>query len=227
MLASYTWSKALDDNSGILGEGNQNPAFTNNNRRDLDKSYSAYDIPHRFVLSADYELPVGHGRLLLNRKGVINAIAGGWQLSGIVTAQSGSPISVLSIPNTTGSLGGQQRPNRTGVSSRTSGSVEDRLDNYLDRNAFSTPPRYTFGTTGRFLPENRGPGLQTWNVSFAKSFQKSERFRLDIRADAFNLLNHPNFRLAPASTVFGRPSFGTITQAESQRWIQLVVKLHY
>ena len=227
MLASYTWSKSLDDNSGILAEGNQNPGFTNNNRRDLDKSYSAFDIPQRLVVSADYELPMGKGKLLLNRNGVADAIAGGWRLSGIVTSQSGSPISVTSATNTTGSYGGGQRPDRTGISSRTPGSVEDRLDNYLDRSAFSNPPRYAFGTNGRFLPDNRGPGLSTWNASLAKSFHRGEGFRLDVHADAFNLLNHPNFRLAPTSTAFGQPQFGTITQAETQRWIQLAMKLRF
>jgi hypothetical protein len=227
MLAAYTWSKSLDDNSGILAEGNQNPGFTNNNRRDLDKSYSAFNIPHRFVMSFEYELPVGKGRPLLNRKGVINGIAGGWRVSAIVTSQSGSPISVGSAVNTTGSHGGGQRPDRTGVSSRTPGSVEDRLDNYLNRSAFSNPSRYTFGTDGRFLPENLGPGLNTVNVSLAKSFHPAERFRLDIRAEAINLLNHPNFRLAAGSAVFGLPQFGTITQVESQRWIELAMKLYF
>src|SRR5262249_28793680 len=114
-----------------------------------------------------------------------------------------------------------------GVSSRTAGSVEDRLDNYLNRSAFSSPRRFTFGTAGRFLRDNRGPRLSTWNVSLAESFHYAERWRLDLPADAFHILNHANFRMAGTSTVFGQPQFGTITLAEAQRWVQLVMKLHF
>ena len=227
LLASYTWSKSLDDNSGVDAEGNQNPDFVDNNRRNLDKSYSAYDIPHRFVVSPEYDLPVGLGRPFLNRKGVLNAIAGGWRAAAIISIQSGPPISVVSAPNTSGSYGGGQRPDRTGISSRTAGSVEDRLDNYLNPAAFSSPQRFTFGTASRFLPENRGPGLSTWNVTLAKSFHYAERLHLDVRAEAFNMLNHANFQIASSSTVFGQPQFGTVTQTETQRWIQLVVKLRF
>ena len=225
MLAAYTWSKMLDDNTGALTGGNQNPAFTDNNRRDLDKSYSSFDIPHRMVVHFEYELPFGAGRPFLSHHGVLNAVAGGWRVSGIAAAQSGVPISVTSVQNTTNSFGGNQRPNRTGLTSRTPGGVKDRIDNYLDRAAFSNPPRYTFGNNGRFLPENRGPGRQSWDVSFAKSFPIGELFRLDFRAETFNLLNRANF-VGPA-TVFGQPQFGTIRQTENPRWIQLALKLNF
>ncbi|HKA01334.1 MAG TPA: hypothetical protein VKE70_32695, partial [Candidatus Solibacter sp.] len=96
-----------------------------------------------------------------------------------------------------------------------------------DRAALANPPRYVFGNAGRFLPENRGPGLHTWDVSFAKSFPIREALRLDFRAETFNLLNHPNFLMDPQATFFGRPQFGTITQTESPRWVQLALKLYF
>ena len=227
MLTAYTWSKALDDNSGILSGGNQNPGFTNSNRRDLDKSYSAFDISHRFVTNFEYDLPIGAGRRLLNRKGIWNGMAGNWRISGIVSLQSGPPISVTSAVNTTRSLGGGQRPDRSGTAAATSGGMERRLDNYIARAAFANPPRYTFGNSGRFLPDLRAPGLSTWNVSLVKTFRLTERFHLDSRVETFNLFNHPNFRMAAGSTVFGQPQFGTITQVEKPRWIQLAVKVNF
>ena len=227
LMAAYTWSKMLDDASGPFTGGIQNPGSVDNNRRDWDKAYSSYDIPHRFVLNFEYELPVGVGRPLLNRKGIVNAIAGGWRVTGIGTLQSGPPISVNTTNATSSFNGGNaaQRPNRTGITSRTTGSVRERLDNYLDRAAFVNPPRFTFGDAGRFLPENRAPGLETWDVSLAKSFAIRESLRLSVRAETFNLLNRANF-LSPAIG-FNTAQFGTITGTENPRWIQLALKLYF
>jgi hypothetical protein len=223
MLAVYTWSKMLDDSSGGASGsgGNQTPPSVDNYRRDLDKSFSGFDIPHRFVANFEYELPFASGR------GALKAIAGGWRVSGIGTLQSGPPIS-LNTTNATSSFNGgpaAQRPNRTGVSSRTPGSVRQRVDNYLDRAAFVNPPRFTFGDAGRFLPENRAPGLETWDVSFAKSFTIGESVRLMFRAETFNLLNRTNF-LSPA-IAFNTAPFGTISGSENPRWIQLALKLTF
>jgi hypothetical protein len=228
VLAAYTWSKMLDDNSGPFNGGNQSPAFTDYNRRDLDKSYSAFDIPHRLVASFEYELPFGAGRALLNYKGVLNAITGGWHVSGIATYASGAPISVISNPNQTGSFDGNARPNRTGITSRTPGSPEERIDNYLNRAAFSASLPFTFGNAGRFIPENRGPGRQTWDTAIAKSFPIKDKLHLDFRAEAFNLLNHANFLGPyPPATTLGMPTFGTITKTESARAMQLALALNF
>jgi len=228
MLAAYTWSKTLDNASGVGTGNNQNPAFINNNRLDLAKSVSAFDIPNRFVVSFEYELPFGLGRQLLNRKGAANLIVGGWRVSGIGTLQSGPPISVTTV-NASGSFNGGpnvQRPNRTGVSSRTPGDVEDRLNNYIDRAAFVNPAPFTFGNASRFLPENRAPGLQTWDVSFAKSFRVREQTHVDLRAETFNLFNHPNFQ-RPNANFNNQSQFGTITDTESARVVQLALKVHF
>src|SRR5205807_574769 len=146
-----------------------------------DKSYSAFDIPHRLVASFEYELPFGAGQFFLNRKGLVNAVAGGWIISGITTYASGAPISVGAISNNTNSFGGNQRPDRTGISSRTPGIPVERIDNYLGRAAFTIAPRFTFGNAGRFLPENREPGRENWDLSLAKSFSITERLRLDFK----------------------------------------------
>jgi len=227
MLAAYTWSKLLDDFSSVAGFlGQQNPGYTNNNQRRLDKSLSALDIAHRVVINYQYELPFGLGKPSLNRSGLINVLFGGWSLNGITTLQSGLPISISSAANTTNSFGGVQRPNSTGQSSRTAGAVKDRLNNYFNKAAFVDAPRYTFGTVGRFLPDNRGPYLYRWDLSVLKEFKFSEAQRLEFRAEFFNLLNQVNFD-APAGTVFGRPEFGIITSAEQPRVIQFGLKFYF
>lgn len=157
MLSAYTWSKNLDDVSSVAGfVGLQNPGYTNNNRRRFDKSLSAVDVPHRLVTNFQYELPFGKGRAWLG-SGLASRIAGNWSVNGIMSLQSGLPISIGSRQNTTGSFDGLQRPNSTGLKSQTPGGKKDRIDRWLNSAAFVDAPSYTFGNVGRFLPDNRGP----------------------------------------------------------------------
>jgi hypothetical protein len=226
MLVAYTWSKMLDDFSSVAGFlGQQNPGFTNNNKRFLDKSLSTTDTPHRLVVNYEYDLPFGSGRKFLNHKGIVNVLAGGWSANGIASFQAGVPIAVSSVTDTTKSLGGVQRPDRTGLPAETSGSVGARIDNYLDRNAFAVPARFTFGTSSRLLPDARNPGLAIWDLSVLKSIPIHEKRRLEFRAEFFNIFNHVNFASLPdGNTVFGRPQFGTVTDAERARIIQMGLK---
>ena len=230
MLTAYTWSKLLDDFSSVAGFlGQQNPGYTNNNQRRLDKSLSALDVAHHIAVNYQYELPIGLGRRFLNRGGLLNFVLGGWGLNGITSAQSGLPISVSSNANTTNSFGGTQRPDGTGLPTGTPGSVKARIDQYFDTAAFSNPARFKFGTIGRFLADNRGPFLHVWDLSIAKAFPLfSDTRRLEFRAEFFNLWNQTNF-FPPQdnSTIFGRPQFGTIIDAEAARIIQFALKLYY
>ncbi|MBI3698811.1 MAG: TonB-dependent receptor, partial [Acidobacteria bacterium] len=222
MLAAYTWSKLLDDFSSVGGYGQTYPGYTNHNRRDLDKALSSLDVAHHLVVNFQYDLPFRPGGRLLR------AVVGGWALNGITTIQSGMPVSVSSAANTTNSLGGTQRPNSTGISSRTPGSVKERLDRYFDTAVFVNPPRYTFGNVGRTLPDNRGPYLSVWDLSVLKNIPIRESKRIEFRAEFFNVLNNVNF-LPPEgdAATFGRPQFGTITDAERARIIQFGLKLHF
>jgi hypothetical protein len=100
--------------------------------------------------------------------------------------------------------------------------VKQRLNNYVDRAAFANPPPFTLGNASRFLPENRTPGLNDWDVWFAKSFSMAERLHADLRVETFDLLNRPNFQ-RPA-TNFNTPQFGIITGTERPRNLQLALK---
>jgi len=222
MLAAYTWSKMLDDFSSVGGYGQSYPGYTNHNRRDLDKALSSLDVAHHLVVNFQYDLPFRPGGRLLR------AVAGGWGLNGITTIQSGMPVSISSAANTTNSLGGTQRPSSTSQSTRTPGGVKDRIDQYFDARAFINPPRYTFGNVGRTLPDNRAPYLQVWDLSVLKNIPVRESKRVEFRAEFFNVLNSVNF-LPPEgdAATFGRPQFGTLTDAERARIIQFGLKLHF
>ncbi|MEZ5402844.1 MAG: carboxypeptidase regulatory-like domain-containing protein [Bryobacteraceae bacterium] len=225
-LLAYTWSKAIDDVSSVAGFlGDQNPGYTNNNRRDLDRSLSATHTPHNLAFNYQWELPFGKGRRFLNVGGVADQVLGGWTLNGITSIQSGSPISVDSRNNTTASQGGGQRPNSTGIQSQTPGSPKDRIYGWFNPAAFADAPPYTFGNVGRFLPDNFGPGMHNWDVSILKNFPIGESLRLQFRGELFNAFNLVNFR-NPAA-VFGQPAFGRITAADPARIIQFGLKLYY
>lgn len=226
MLAAYTWSKMIDDTSSVAGFlGLQNPDYTNNNRKDLDRSISALDIAHRLVMNFQYELPFGVGKPYLSR-GILSRIAGNWSINGIGTLQSGSPLSISSRQNTTNSYGGDQRPNSTGISSKTPGSKKDRIDGWFNNAAFVDAAPFTFGNVGRMLPDNRGPYYHSWDVSILKNIPIRESVRLQFRTELFNALNQVNFS-NPGNTTFGQPAFGLITSTEAARVIQFGLKLYY
>jgi hypothetical protein len=226
-LLAYTFSKAIDDVSSVAGFlGDQNPGYTNNNRRDLDRSLSAIHTPHNLVFNYQWDLPFGKGKPWLNSGGVLNQAVGGWSLNGITTIQSGSPISIDSRNNTTGSQGGGQRPNSTGVKSATEGSAKDRFRGWFHPAAFVDAPPFAFGNVGRFLPDNFGPASHNWDISILKNFPITERFRLQFRAELFNAFNMVNFR-NPSGTTFGQPNFGQITNTDAARIIQFGLKLYY
>ena len=92
-LASYTWSKSLDSSSSIRGT-NVDIFPQDSYCLACDKGYSAFNTPHRFVTSVLYELPFGKGKRLADRGGVVNQVVGGWQISSIVTIQSGRPLNM-------------------------------------------------------------------------------------------------------------------------------------
>ena len=222
MLAAYTWAKMLDDFSSVGGYGQTYPGYTDFNNRRLDKSLSSLDVAHHLVVNYEYDLPFKPSQRLLR------AVAGGWSLNGVTTLQSGMPISILSVANTTNSLGGVQRPNRTGLPSATSGSDKDRVNQWFNTAAFVNVPKYTFGNVSRTLPDNRGPKLVVWDFSVLKNIPIRESKRLEFRAEFFNMLNNVNF-LPPEGQQadFGRPQFGTLVDTERARVIQFALKLHY
>jgi hypothetical protein len=235
-LAAYTWSKMLDDVSSVANFlGQQNPGYTNNNQRRLDKSLSALDQPHTLAVNFQYDLPFGRGRMLLNRNKALNWIVGGWNLSGVMTLQSGLPISIASNANTTNSFGGVQRPYQTGPSA--SGiPIREQIDaqlrgdtsgaGYFNRDSFVDPAQFTFGTAGRFLPDIRGPVYYNWDLAILRGFKFTERVNLQLRAEMFNAFNHVNF-LPPGGVTFGLNTFGVINAAGNARIMQFGLKLHY
>lgn len=212
VLGSYTWSKQIDDSSGQEGFLDRAGGIQNFYNRRAERALSSFDTPHRLVASAVYDLPVGRGRAVgRDMPAVLDSILGGWTVSGIVTFQSGVPI-VISRPSVT-----------TGNSARLD---EPAIDRWFDTSAFAPAPPFTFGNVGRTLPDVRTDETKNIDMTLGKYVSLPGDLRLQIRADAFNVLNTPRFA-APDGSVTSA-SFGRVTaQANSSREIQLGVKLSW
>jgi hypothetical protein len=227
-MFSYTWSKALDENSAIRGTGSD---FTlmNQRCRSCDYGRAGYDIPHRFVTSAMVALPFGKGQRFLNYGGVFNQVVGGWQVGTITAVQSGGPINPESW-DAAGMGAGFPHSNRlncvAGVNPVASNPTPDR---YFVREAFTNVTAGQFGTCGR----NSLSAPSTWNVdaSAMKDFRFNEQHTLQFRMEMFNAPNHP---------AWGRPSanwgsqganpnnaFGRIRSTSQLRQIQFALKYFF
>src|SRR3954454_3853968 len=94
------------------------------------------DIPHSFVASYIYEIPVGHGRKVAPENAVVDAVVGGWQIAGVTSLKSGFPLSITAATNNTNSFGGNQRPNLVGDPTLDNPTIE----RWFNTNAFAQPP---------------------------------------------------------------------------------------
>ena len=165
-----------------------------------------YDQRYRSVTSFAWDLPFGKGRHFLDKEGVLNGIFGGWQLGGIVTITAGFPFSPATSLDTsnTGTFG-QLRPDQIG-----NPDVADRRapPRWYNPEAYATPAEFTFGNAGR--NSLVGPGTRTADLYVRKEFKVGKRAHLELRVEAFNAFNHPNFGL-PDNYVDDGESAGTIT----------------
>lgn len=224
-LVSYTWSKSIDDASNFFSSAGD-PNFPQNSYdARSERGRSNFDVRHRLSASYSYDLPFGMGRRYLDDSGWVSTILSGWQTFGIVTLQTGRPFTValLSEIDNSGTgrsilgFGANDRPNVAGNPNLSQRSPQ----RWFNQSAFAFPPRGTFGNAGRNILE--GPGYRNVNASLIKDTSLSERLNLQIRAEVFNLFNHPNLNLP--DNFLGSPTFGQITSAREPRHIQFGVKL--
>ncbi|HEX6717677.1 MAG TPA: carboxypeptidase regulatory-like domain-containing protein [Pyrinomonadaceae bacterium] len=218
-LANYTFSKNLSDAPDFRSPMFESAAPQNNSNLSLEKAL-ACDVRHRFALSMVYGIPA------LKQNGFIHAISKDWRLSAIYQAQSGFPftISVFGDTANAGTLLGENpiRANYTGqpifdANSRTAAR-------WFNPAAFATPAAFTFGNVGRNTVY--GPGRQTLDLALQREFAMTETIKLQVRAEAFNALNHTN--LGTPNRFVNTPQFGTITEAATPgREIQLGVRVSF
>src|SRR4030095_6726101 len=137
-----------------------------------ERSLSAFDVPQRLVVSFDYQLPLGRGRTLgKNMNRVLDAVIGGWEVSGIISAASRTPLGITQSASTLWI--GSQRPNQIGDPS-VAGAVRDKLNNYFNVKAFSSVGPDLIGNAPRFLATYRGANLVNEDAALMKNFNIRE-----------------------------------------------------
>jgi hypothetical protein len=193
-MFAYVWSHSLDD-----GTNYRNALPQNSNDINADYGNSDYDITNTFTSHLSYEIP--------SVKNLPHWAAGGWQVNGLVTIHGGQPFSIKSSADNSGTGEGSQRAIRDtsqplNIGLRTVGGTKY----WINPNAFVNAPNGTFVTSGR--NSVRGPGYQDFDVSVFKTGNITERFKLQFRAEMFNLFNHVNY--APFNATVGS-SLGQLT----------------
>jgi len=219
-ISSYTFGKSIDDKGGQGAASSGTPQDSYNLH--AERGVSDFDVKHVYRFSWVAELPFGADRQFLgSARGPVQFVLGGWQMSGIVTAQSGRPFTPRLAGNISGSLEGADRPNLIGNPVL---SNPDPNTGWVDRNAFGMPAALTFGNAGRNIALS--DGLKTVDVTMGKVFTVTETSRFEFRGEFFNILNHPNFGL-PNSTV-NSAQFGTVGRTSTtSRQIQLGLRFQY
>jgi Carboxypeptidase regulatory-like domain len=218
--ASYTFSKSLDDASGAGGFYRGPAEDSRNLRRDYGRS--DFDIRHRVTITYAWRIPAP-----TSLPGLLHALASNWQLNGITTLQSGGPLNVTLPFDNSGTGEFRDRPNLVG----NPHVAFNPLGPYLNPAAFAQPLPGTYGNLGRNTFS--GPRLNDFDMSFVKSQQMSGDWWLRLRAEFFNIWNHPNF--GNPSTTFGSgfrltstpDSFNPYFGNGSPRNVQLVVELEF
>lgn len=229
-LNSFTYSKAMDLAGQALDTNNGNgPSVQNIYDLNADRGPSNYDRKFNNVTSFVYELPFGRGRKYLNGMGrAADLLLGGWQINSIINLRSGAPLTLLYTPSAAQEVvpviavfgRNSYRPNVTRNPLTPEGSRT--ILNYLDRTAVSIPDAsQPFGNAGRNIV--RGLNFYQTDLTLGKTFTLTERFRLQFRAEAFNLLNETNFR-EPDGNI-SNPGFGQIRSSFDPRQLQFALKL--
>jgi hypothetical protein len=248
LQANYTFQKTLTDASGV-GQTNFEPRLSNR-LPGLEYARADYDSTHVFNLNTIYELPFGRGKRWLNDGGAIDRIFGGWQVTSIVQASTGAPISLVDARGTF---------NRTGRSGRQTPQTNLSTDQIRDLiGIFKTPngvffidPSVINPATGRGAEGfgttpfpgqvffNNGPGQTgslerafingpfyfNWDASLIKNIRLTENTRFQIRVEAFNVLNRANFFASQLGNLnINSTNFGRITSTFTSSGAQRVIQ---
>lgn len=218
--AAYTYGKAINEND----EPSRNSSMFNHPAvRHRNRARAGFDRTHNFHAGFLYELPFGPGKRFATLSRAAAQIVRNWQINGIFGAYSGTPFSVTAAGTSLNAPGNTQTADQVKPHVAVPGAVgPGQL--WFDTSAFAPITQSRFGSTGRNIL--RGPGTFRFDASLFRTFSITERFKLDFRAEAFNLANHAQFS-NPGNSYEGA-NFGMITSAlPAERQIRLGLRLGF
>ena len=211
LLTNYTWSHCLNngDINGNIGIG----YYQDDVHRYTEYASCAYDIRHMFNLTGVAVSPM-RGKTLAAR------MLGNWKLAPLIRAATGLALNVTSGKDNSLTAIGRDRPNQVLGNPYPATKTPAQ---WINPAAFVPNPTGTFGSLGRNAL--RAPGVLRVDAALSREFSMSEKLRLEVRGEAFNVVNHANF--GPASTNLSSANFGRITSAGDARILQFALKLHF
>jgi hypothetical protein len=177
VMANYTFGQTMSDSAD--GEEQNLVGIQDSRNLGAEWARSRSDVRHRFVLNFIYDLPFGKGQ-----DGVWSAIIRNWQVGTIMNAQSGSPLTVTISPNPANTTG-TARPDQ--LRDGNLPSDQRSIERWFDVSAFAAAAQYTYGNAPR--SSIIGPGLVNTDLLFSRRFTMGARYRLDLRAEIFNVFN--------------------------------------
>jgi hypothetical protein len=231
MQGSYTYGKAIDDTDGETGTTSWQNAWD----RRAERGLAGFDVRHRLNLVGVWNMPFFRDR---NKMKVAHWVLGGWELSGLAIFDNGTPLTVTNgaafrlDPNTRLNIGGDynadntggDRPNAPTTTIQTSGWTRQQfISGIFPAAAFTAPLPGQDGNLGRTT--YRGPGFAQVDLSLAKTFSITERFKAKLRADAFNAFNRVNLN-NPVMDL-SNANFGKSTGTNTARLIQLGLRVSF
>jgi hypothetical protein len=231
-LATYVWSKSIDDSSVPDDNTTWLGSFTSlqdPNKPWLERSLSTFDIPNVFQFSYTWDIPVGRGRAYFGHMpAVLDAVIGGWKTTGIWRVNGGRPLAFSTYDGTSLPTYGAQRPNLVSRLRRAHGSDSYWINHYVaNPGSVILPPVYTLGNVPRVTGAIRTPLAFNSSMAADKDFSLAairEGMQLELRLEAENALNHPVF--GTPDTAVDDPNFGVISYtSNSPRQVQLGAKV--
>ena len=231
-VSTYTQAKLLSDtndnaNASAGSLGNNNGPYSNYYNRYADYGRAENDIERRFTFNSVYELPFGPGKQFANGHSIVDEIVGGWSITNLTTVQSGAAETAITNTNNTNAFSsGSQRPNLGGNPNLPRGSRGILPTKpWFNTSLFSQPAPYTFGNEG--VGVINAPGYVDSDLTLLRRISLPEGIGIELRADAFNFLNHTNFN--PANVVYGASNFGSVTsiRPNSQRELEVGARISF
>ena len=219
----YTWSRTRDMATHSNGGGQT----MNNYDIWADYGPANWDVPHRFVASYIYDVPF----LKDSSQPILKYVVAGWQVGGVTTIQSGTPVNVTIAPDRANiGITGQQRPDLIGpvpaLNCQHSPTAPDLINCY-DASAFAMPAQFTFGNATRNVL--RSPDVAVTDLSLVKNVPLGGDAKVQIRLEIFNAFNRVNY--GPPNAVFGTANFGRVTATNTSypnmRQMQLGVRVAF
>jgi hypothetical protein len=214
-LASFVWSKSLDDADTIVPGFFASFGAQNEGNLHLERGLSFSNVPRRFSAGYVYSLPAAP---------VLRFVTKDWQLSGNITLQDGTPLNPVYFATDYANSGTPNRPNVVAGQPILLPENQRDADHFYNPAAFTSPAPFTFGNAGRnILP---GIGNQVIDLAVHRKFRIREGQTLEFRAEAFNLFNHPNLGIPGPYPDFG-PFFGKAFSVGDPRRMRFALRYDF